>query len=360
VNDILDLSKIEAGRVHIARETGLLSEVVHAAVALVGPQAVARGIDYPEDCDGDPRTAYVGDPDRVRQILVNLLSNAVKFTNPGGRVTMECGTAEHPQPGARVVGEGPWTYLRVQDTGIGIAPEQLTRIFEPFVQADTGYTRSEGGTGLGLAISRRLARLMGGEITVQSRLGDGSTFTLWLRAAAAGEQVTPVDLPTAEETPGPDPQQVHDLAAQLLTETQPITEGYVHRLRRDAAVPDLTAVSEAYIRDHADTVVAEVLTAAKLLAQAKGRPSDLLRDGAEIQRLLAELHGGQRFRLGWSESEIAEDVDTLRDELNRAIERLGGNSDAAHFLQDIATRLLEQWKQTSLRGYRFAKSVGKR
>jgi PAS domain S-box-containing protein len=360
VNDILDLSKIEAGRVHVARETGLLSEVVHAAVALVGPQAVARGIEYPEDCQGDPRTSYVGDPDRVRQILVNLLSNAVKFTNPGGRVTMACGVAEHAQPGARLVGEGPWTYLRVQDTGIGIAPEQLVRIFEPFVQAETGYTRSEGGTGLGLAISRRLARLMGGEITVQSKVGEGSTFTLWLRAAAASDQPTPADLATPEEKAGVDAQEVHHLAAELLRETQTITETYVQRLRDDGSVPDLSAVSEAYIRDHADTVLAEIVTAAKLLAETKGRPNDLLRDGAEIQRLLAELHGAQRFRLGWTEAEVAQDVDALCDELVRAIGRIGGDTGASRFLQDIASRLLEQWKQTSLRGYRFARSVGKR
>jgi hypothetical protein len=291
---------------------------------------------------------------------VNLLSNAVKFTNPGGHVTMACGVADHPQPGARLVGEGPWTYLRVQDTGIGIAPEQLVRIFEPFVQAETGYTRSEGGTGLGLAISRRLARLMGGEITVQSKVGEGSTFTLWLRAAAASDQPTPADLVTAEEKPGVDPQEVQQLAAKLLRETQTITELYVRRLRSDGSVPDLSAVSEAYIRDHADTVLAEIVTAAKLLAETRGRPSDLLRDGAEIQRLLAELHGAQRFRLGWTESEVAQDVDALCDELVRAIGRIGGDTDASRFLQDIATRLLEQWKQTSVRGYRFAKSVGKR
>jgi hypothetical protein len=181
-----------------------------------------------------------------------------------------------------------------------------------------------------------------------------------LRAAAAGEQLTPIDLALADEKPSVDPQEEHRLAAALLRETQSITESYVQRLRTDGSVPDLSAVSEAYIRDHADTVLAEIVTAAKLLGESKGRPSDLLRDGAEIQRLLAELHGAQRFRLGWAESEVGKDVDTLADELARAIGRVGSESDASRFVQDIATRLLEQWKQTSVRGYRFAKSVGKR
>jgi signal transduction histidine kinase len=127
----------------------------------------------------------------VRQILVNLISNAVKFTTPGGSVRLFCGGAKHGDPGARLVGSGPWTFIRVVDTGIGIPDEQLVRIFEPFVQAESGYTRTEGGTGLGLAISRRLARLMGGDITVQSEVGRGSTFTLWLRGGSADVKSTP-------------------------------------------------------------------------------------------------------------------------------------------------------------------------
>jgi len=362
VNDILDLSKIEAGRVSVSRETAYVSDVIHATIALVGPQAVARGIDYPEECEGADGTSYMGDPDRVRQILVNLLSNAVKFTNPGGEVTLLCGSADHSDPGARLVGDGPWTFIRVADTGIGIPPEQLTRIFEPFVQGESGYTRAEGGTGLGLAISRQLARLMGGDITVQSTVGEGSTFTLWLRGgsseerpaqqpehAAAGDAVAPVDVAA-----------VRSVAQALLNRIDDIAGSYVQRIRADDGVHDLSGVNEAHIRDHADTVVTEIVRAAQLLAETKGRASDLLRDGAEIQRLLAELHGAQRYRLGWTESEIARDVDLLSEQMVDTIGSIDADPQAADFTVDIVRKIMEQWKQTSIRGYRFAKSAGKR
>ena len=362
VNDILDLSKIEAGRVNVSRETAYVRDVIHATIALVGPQAVARDIDYPEECEGDPDTSYVGDQDRVRQILVNLLSNAVKFTNPGGAVRLVCGSAEHGDPGARLVGEGPWAYVRVIDTGIGIPPEQLTRIFEPFVQAETGYTRTEGGTGLGLAISRRLARLMGGDITVQSEVGEGSTFTLWLRGASSEERPAPITEHSTVQgnITAASAGTVRALASKVLARVDDVAAGYVERLRTHGGVPDLAGVSEPYIRDHADTLVAEIVRAATLLAETKGRASDLLRDGAEIQRLLAELHGAQRYRLGWTEAEIARDVDTLSAELVATIASAGAEADAVAFVTDVVRKILEQWKQTSIRGYRFARSAGKR
>jgi hypothetical protein len=330
-------------------------------MALVGPQAIARGIGFPEECEGEVGTSYVGDPDRVRQILVNLLSNAVKFTNPGGAVRLACGTADHHDPGARLAAEGPWSFIRVSDTGIGVPKGQLTRIFEPFVQAETGYTRTEGGTGLGLAISRRLARLMGGDITVQSEVGRGSTFTLWLKPGATDSTRAPTAEYPAFNDPVPevDSEAVRNIAARLVSRLEKISERYVERLRAEAEVPDLTGIAEPYIRDHANTVITEITVAASQLAETKGRASDLLRDGAEIQRLLAELHGAQRYRLGWTEAQIQNDVDTLSAEIVAATIELKADPTATAFMVDVVRKILDQWKQTSIRGHRFARAAGK-
>jgi signal transduction histidine kinase len=156
---------------------------VSSALLVLGPQAAERRVELAAECNGEGR--YVGDPQRVDQILLNLLANAIKFTEPGGRARVTC--ALHDGAAAQAAGEGPWVCLRVEDTGIGVAPDQLERIFEPFVQVESGYTRRHGGAGLGLAISRRFARWMGGDLTVESTPGAGSSFTLWLPAATAPE-----------------------------------------------------------------------------------------------------------------------------------------------------------------------------
>jgi signal transduction histidine kinase len=132
--------------------------------------------------DGTPNVQYVGDPQRVQQVLTNLLSNAVKFTPTGGRVSVSCGSGHFPGAASGEAGAASWTFITVGDTGVGIAPEDVDRIFQPFVQVDAGYTRSQGGTGLGLTISRTLAQMMGGDIAVDSAVGRGSRFTLWLPA----------------------------------------------------------------------------------------------------------------------------------------------------------------------------------
>jgi PAS domain S-box-containing protein len=170
INDILDLAKIESGTMTVANETAALGDVVTNALAMNEPQAVERGIDLRSECsDG---FNYCGDSDRVTQIAMNLLSNAIKFTDAGGIVSVECGHDSSNR-----------VFLRVTDTGNGIAPEDLERIFEPFVQAHHDDRAGRRGTGLGLAISRRFARLMGGDLVAVSELGKGSTFTLWLRRA---------------------------------------------------------------------------------------------------------------------------------------------------------------------------------
>ena len=182
VDDILDLSRIEANRLSVSQVPAPSATVMDAALGFLRPQAAARHITLVSSCeDADDR--YVGDEQRVQQILTNLLANAVKFTPDGGQVSLHCGRAAELPVGIEAPASGPWICLTVEDTGTGIAPELQQRIFQPFVQGDSGYTRSHGGAGLGLTISRRLARLMGGELTMESAEGEGSRFTLWLPAA---------------------------------------------------------------------------------------------------------------------------------------------------------------------------------
>jgi signal transduction histidine kinase len=156
------------------------SETVERAMLHVRPQAAAKQIHIAPRTIGDA-PVYLGDPHRVEQIITNLLSNAVKFTASGGRISVEWGSGR--RPGTTPSG-AEWVWMTVSDTGIGIAPDDLARIFQPFVQVENGYTRGKGGTGLGLAISRQLAMIMGGELTVESTLGSGSRFTVWLPSAS--------------------------------------------------------------------------------------------------------------------------------------------------------------------------------
>ena len=153
ITDILDLAKIESGRLNLQTGQGNLCAAVADAIALVEPMAVQKGIQLVSRCDGGGDAHFQGDTDRVRQIVVNLLSNAIKFTPALGRVTIECGqTRVSDGDFDRPVGE--WSYVRVEDTGIGIAPEKQELVFQPFMQVDGSLTRSHGGTGLGLTISR--------------------------------------------------------------------------------------------------------------------------------------------------------------------------------------------------------------
>jgi signal transduction histidine kinase/CheY-like chemotaxis protein len=175
VNDVLDLSKIDAGAVVPAVEPTALHELVRGLVEPIALAAARKELALQCAFADDVPEWIAIDPTRLRQILGNLLGNAVKFTGPGGTVDLSVSRL----PDAAVLA------FAIRDTGIGIAPDVLERLFQPFVQADASTTKNFGGTGLGLSISRRLARLLGGDIGVTSAEGGGSVFTLTLPLVAA-------------------------------------------------------------------------------------------------------------------------------------------------------------------------------
>lgn len=182
VNDLLDVSRLESGRFLVTLASDRIGRAIEAALTDVRPQAAAKGVDILDAVSGyAAEMPYWGDQARVRQILVNLIANALKFTTSGGRVTVSAGSAETASPQSIAANAGPWVYIRVEDTGEGIPVDSLEAVFEPYIQATARDAHT--GTGLGLSISRRLARLMGGDLTLQSDVGVGSTFILWLPIA---------------------------------------------------------------------------------------------------------------------------------------------------------------------------------
>lgn len=194
INDILDLSKIEAGRMELSLETFEVRPMIEAVVSTIDPLVKKNDNALEWHCD-DEVGAITADRTRVRQILFNLLSNACKFTEKG-TVTLEVKCV--PFNG----GEG--IQCSIQDTGIGMTPEQMGKLFQAFSQADTSTTRKYGGTGLGLAISRRFCQMMGGDIGVESEPGRGSTFTFTLPTEVVGNKETTPEPAQVPPPPGAD------------------------------------------------------------------------------------------------------------------------------------------------------------
>ncbi|MEO8114238.1 MAG: ATP-binding protein, partial [Phenylobacterium sp.] len=188
LNDILDFSKIEAGKLDLEEIEFDLQAVARASQLIFAEAAREKGLTLDLEVAADAEGVYLGDPSRVGQILNNLISNALKFTDQGEvRVTID-----RPEGVLR---------LAVWDTGEGVSPEQLSRLFDRFMQADASTTRRFGGTGLGLAICHDLAALMGGGIAAASRLGEGSTFTVTLPLARVGDVQPAQAQPRAQAAP---------------------------------------------------------------------------------------------------------------------------------------------------------------
>jgi len=199
INDILDLSRIEAGKLNIERSTVAPARLLFDVASMMKPRAAERGLKFALEFVGPLPELISTDPTRLRQILINLAGNAIRFTDHG-RVTVACRFI------AAASGDDSRLEIEVVDTGIGISPEQLARLFQPFAQVDGSAARRFGGTGLGLYISQRLAEALGGAIRVDSAVGTGSRFTVSLPIEIA-EGTRLISDPQKEEstsTPSPD------------------------------------------------------------------------------------------------------------------------------------------------------------
>lgn len=353
VNDILDLAKVEAGRLSVSSGPASASGTIATAIALIQPQAAAGGLDLVVKPVGTPAPpVYLGDAERVCQILVNLLSNAVKFTDPGGKITVEVGSNRPADPDARLPAHREYVMFCITDTGSGIAEEKLLSIFDPFVQAESGHSRSREGSGLGLTISRRLARLMGGDLTCTSSVGKGSTFTLALPAdvtekkteaqpAIAGEPVT-----TQREVKG-----FAKVGRALLAAMDATIETLVERIRNDPNLAVAAGLKFSQVADHLPTLLADVAGALIMIEELRGQPSLLLADATEIQRLVSERHGIQRRTLGWSESALRREFMIVREEVERAIRTAATSADPLPVEESVAVvgRFLDQSEYIAVR-----------
>ena len=191
INDVLDLSKVEAGQMHMDRQRVRTLDLVQDALRLMDDRARQKGLALRLILDGDVPDTISTDPTRLRQVLINLLDNAVKFTDQGA-VTL---TLRRPDLQSGMVA------FEVADTGIGMTPEQLSRLYQPFMQADMSTTRRYGGTGLGLAITRRCVDILGGTIAVRSAPGSGTSFTFTIDAGDL-QGVQPARLRSGESAAG--------------------------------------------------------------------------------------------------------------------------------------------------------------
>ncbi len=225
INDVLDFSKIDAGKLVIAPQPFELLKFVDRIMHLLALRASEKQVAFSQRIEDNVPIWVVGDEIRLGQVLINLLGNAIKFTPAGGKVELLVRALPHREVSQPMAVE---LVFIISDTGIGIAPEKLEKIFEAFVQADTSVTREFGGTGLGLTISRKLVSLMGGRIDVKSIPGGGSTFTFSVPVQVSEPRAPSLEReePRVAVTLTPVPQSRHI----LLAEDNPVNERLARRV----------------------------------------------------------------------------------------------------------------------------------
>lgn len=252
INDVLDFAKIEAGRLEVVTVDFDLRGLVDDLVALLGPQAAQKGLVLSAEVSPDLQPRVVGDPQRLRQVLINLIGNGLKFTESGGvRVNISrVSRADRPDRADHVA-----VRFAVVDTGVGIAEADLTRIFEAFIQVDGSVTRRFGGTGLGLAISSQLVRLMDGRLEVVSAPAQGSTFSFVLELGIPTTASRPLEQPPAAQADHP--------LAVLVAEDGPVNQVLVRWIleragHRVTIVETGAQAVEALTRAHYDIVFMDI------------------------------------------------------------------------------------------------------
>jgi PAS domain S-box-containing protein len=329
VNDVLDMSRIEVGEMRVRAREVAVRGVVASALDMVAPQAARDGVELRPACAVEESLLFLGDEDRVRQILLNLLSNALKFTPSGGVVSCACRVEADAPAEAAPAGEGPWIVVDIEDTGTGIPAEHLSRIFEPFRQVDGGHTRTAGGTGLGLTISRRFARLMGGDLTVRSSPGAGSCFSLWLPRAADGRASFQDRYAAASDLQAPaDDASLIAVGSVLVEGADRIEKEFVRRLRADDRFHTVADLDPARLGGHTAAVIALV---GRLITftESSGWAAALRKDAEDAHTLLARRHGAQRRRLGWSPVDVDREYRLLHQLVDAYIRRYATRRTAA-------------------------------
>jgi hypothetical protein len=257
-----------------------------------------------------------------------------------------------PEPEIELPTRGSWTCIRVEDTGIGIPADRLGTVFEPFVQVDNELTRVHHGSGLGLAISRRLARLMGGDLSVQSDAGRGSVFSLWLPVAAPAPATPPSD--GTGRVPGASLTRVgHHLSASAHW----IVRSFTERLRVDPAIPQARSRTRSELEDHMATLLTD-LAQTLVLVQEDGAEAEVIaRDGGDVQRLLAHRHGDQRRVLGWTAEGVVREYQILREEVEAVLRGAHeiATDDTIREATPIVVRLLQRAQDVSVAAYHDGK-----
>ncbi|MBA3466318.1 MAG: CHASE3 domain-containing protein [Gemmatimonadaceae bacterium] len=361
VNELLDLAKIEARQLQVQNVVSRVSDAAAAALSLTYPQAAAKKITVARGDIAKKIVLYIGDSRRVEQILLNLISNAVKFTPEGGTITLESGTTPRPADSVQLKGSDDWAFVRITDTGPGISSAQADAVFEPFVQLDNTRTRVAGGTGLGLTISRRLARLMGGDVSVNCEVGTGAQFTLWLPAASpvATEDGAAVPLPERRSRTR-NATGLAEGGMLLLSNVNELIQRHTRKLREKMPA-QTAALSDTHLESHVASFVADLAQSLILIGEAGGAASGLIRDGGDIQRLIAERHGAERQSVGWAGEDLRQEFVLLRDQMCAVLteKTTPALQPTLDNVVEVVNRLVDKAERASMRGLQLAAAAAR-